>query len=278
MKTLFAYVPALHRGYLELFERYHGGMLYLLGDGFRKQFTSLERDVRAVSANRMQCAINGLEIFGNTDIIEPGGWEGFLNEHTHIAAPDEDVMHELLDPFIGKIEVTYEDWRLRWDKQLTLAERPVTPNCTLRESTFREEFMKLTEEESAKSADFWRQVGAVAARDGRFLFSAYNEHLPNDRAPYMNGDPRSNFNAGEFIEFSTALHAEAAIVAASSEKEVTLRGSDMYVTTFPCQNCARLLARAHVRRVFYRDGYSRLDAREILGDARVEVIHVAVEK
>ena len=51
-------------------------------------------------------------------------------------------------------------------------------------------------------------------------------------------------------------------------------GSSVYVTTFPCINCARLLAEAGVKKVYYRDGYSRLDAETILKDKKVEIVLV----
>ena len=49
---------------------------------------------------------------------------------------------------------------------------------------------------SAKSSDWWRQVGAIAARDGKILGSAWNHHHPTEYSPYIDGDPRDGFSRG----------------------------------------------------------------------------------
>ena len=75
-------------------------------------------------------------------------------------------------------------------------------------------------------------------------------------------------------DLSTALHAEAAIIAAAARRGVSLAGADLYVTTFPCPACARLIAEAGLRRCFFAGPYSVLDGEGVLRAAGVEVIWV----
>ncbi len=75
-------------------------------------------------------------------------------------------------------------------------------------------------------------------------------------------------------DLSTAIHAEAAIVAAAARDGVSLRGADLYVTTFPCPACARLIAEAGLRRCYFAGPYSVLDGEDVLRAAGVELYWV----
>jgi dCMP deaminase len=88
------------------------------------------------------------------------------------------------------------------------------------------------------------------------------------------GDPRSNFDYGEAPDVYTSIHAESDLVAQAAREGVSLRGASIYVTTFPCANCARLLARAEVAKVYYEKGYSRVDAEGVLRSAEIAIIQV----
>ena len=63
-------------------------------------------------------------------------------------------------------------------------------------------------------------------------------------------------------------------MACAARDGVSLKGAEVYVTTFPCANCARLLTTAGITKVYYRDGYSMLDAEDIFKAAGVEIVLV----
>ena len=128
--------------------------------------------------------------------------------------------------------------------------------------------------EAGRSSDWWRQVGAVAARDGAILYAAHNCHQPTEYSPYLDGDPRNDFSRGVRLDLSTALHAEAAIVAHAARDGVALRGADLYVTTFPCPGCARLIAAAGFARCYFVDSYAVLHGDDVLRAAGVALIQV----
>ena len=103
---------------------------------------------------------------------------------------------------------------------------------------------------------------------------AHNEHQPSEYAPYVNGDPRNDFSRGVRADLSTALHAEAAIVARAARDGVSLAGADLYVSTFPCPSCAYLVGAAGFRRCFFAGPYALLDGDAVLRAAGVELIWV----
>jgi dCMP deaminase len=99
-------------------------------------------------------------------------------------------------------------------------------------------------------------------------------HFPSAHALTLNGDPRSNLDAGQGPGVYTSIHAEACALAHAAKKGVATDKADIYVTTFPCPTCARSLVEAGIARVFYKKGYSLLDAEEILKGAGIEIILV----
>jgi dCMP deaminase len=71
---------------------------------------------------------------------------------------------------------------------------------------------------------------------------------------------------------STAEHAEARLIAAAAREGVATDGAVMYVTDFPCPPCAKLIAGAGIRRLYFRSGYAVLDGEDVLREASVEVV------
>ena len=100
--------------------------------------------------------------------------------------------------------------------------------------------------------------------------------MPSERSPFIEGDPRSNLDAGTNPGIYTSIHAEAGIIAQAARN--VLEGTDVYSTTFPCPNCARLLAVVRIRRLYYSEGFSQLEGAEILKQAGVELIYVPFSK
>ncbi|HLN18769.1 MAG TPA: deaminase, partial [Patescibacteria group bacterium] len=55
---------------------------------------------------------------------------------------------------------------------------------------------------------------------------------------------------------------------------ISLNNTNLYVTTFPCPTCAKLIAEAGIKKVYYESGYSLSDAEDILKNAGIEIILV----
>jgi deoxycytidylate deaminase len=66
------------------------------------------------------------------------------------------------------------------------------------------------------------------------------------------------------IEFSRAVHAEMdAIISVARDGKPGLVGSTMYVTTYPCHNCAKHIVDAGIKRVVYLEPYSKSLAQKL---------------
>ena len=273
-KALIAYVPALHAGYLSFFKKNRGSHLYILGTSLISIGPPLERDIRALSPEEARHAIQGLNIFSSIAILEKSTVKKTLSGYKHILLPDEDISRAFAQKFLKNRKVSFEKVFLRWDKIISTTEFEVPPDRIISTKSNDVKFLREALGEAGKSPDWWRQVGAVLVKGTKVQFRAYNRHFPSDTSTAIMGDPRSNFNAGEHPEIYLSIHSEADIIAQAARDGVSLKGSEIFVTTFPCSNCARLLVRAGIKRVFYAHGYSRLDGEQILKSRGVEIVLV----
>jgi dCMP deaminase len=275
-KQVLLYLPVIHAGY-ELFLRRHpdADEILLLGEGFIRGQPSLAKDIRALPPERAaryaRLAAGPVPV----RVVEPPGLTAAVTGDV-LVLPDEHIMRELA----GRCQLgqgrtlVFERTFLRWDRDWATARTAVSPDAEISVGELPRELLGRAIALSERSSDWWRQVGAVAARERVVLGCAWNRHLPTEYAPYLNGDPRDAFGRGVRADLSTAIHAEAAIVAGAARGGTALAGADLYTTTFPCPGCARLIAEAGFARCYFAGQYSVLDGEEVLRAAGVQLIWV----
>lgn len=71
----------------------------------------------------------------------------------------------------------------------------------------------------------------------------------------------------EITEYGRAVHAEMEALLSCARNGVSVVGSTLYTTTFPCHNCAKHIAAAGVSRVVYVEPYPKSKATELHDDA-----------
>ncbi len=131
-------------------------------------------------------------------------------------------------------------------------------------------------QESEKAVDWWRQVGAALVKNGKVLYVTHNEHKPEKEMPNILGDTRALFKRGVNIEYVTSAHAEVVAIAEAAKRGIATEGAELYVTDFPCPYCARLVASAGIKKLYFMKGYAVLKGDEYLKEAGVELIHVSL--
>lgn len=272
MPNIIAYIPALHRGYIDFFKKYGGARLFIIGPDLLSEIPRLERDIRALSPEEAKKLIEGLGIFSEIDLLTKENISKF--PETDIVMPDEELCRDLAEKYLNGRKIEFVPVFLRWDRKISTAEFQVSSDRVISESDFDRELMAKAMDLSKKSPDFWRQIGAIIIKDGKILLSGWNRPVPSEYVVPAFGDPRSNFDAGEFIELSKFVHGEAGLIAGAAKKGIALEGSAIYVTTFPCPVCAKSIALSGIKKVYYSKGYSLLDAEDILKAYGVEIVLV----
>jgi len=265
-----AYVPVLHDGYRRFFEA-HRGPIRVVDDDLIGDDRPLAKDIRRLAPTLV---VDALVSWGFDAAVLDLGAIDSIGESEPLVLPAEDVSYRLVEQHFARNPVTYDTVFLRWDKTRTAqllrpADRPGVTSATEPEAALR----LAGEHAAALSVDWWRRVGA-AMRVGDEIYVATNRHLPHEWSPYAVGDPRANFFKGVHLELSTAVHAEAQLVANAAREGVATAGAVVYVTDFPCPPCAKLLAGAGIATLYYRDGYAVVDGQDVLEAAGVEIVRV----
>lgn len=273
-KAVVAYVPAIHAGYVKFFTAHAGAPVYVLGKSFIDAYPRLNRDIRALTPDQAAAALRTLGF--QAHVIEIDG-TSVLAEFKTIVLPDEDVSRDFSEKYVVRDRVILENIFLRWDGVFANKETPVTADRFITRADFDRDMMRDAIAEGTLSADWWRQIGALAVRGKTIMFKSHTRYFPSDLALDILGTPRTTVDAGERPDLYISMHAEADIVAQAAESGISLKDAALYVSTFPCINCAFLIARSGIRSVYYSEGYSRVDAEGVLKAAGVEIILVQNE-
>ncbi|MBT9446125.1 MAG: hypothetical protein IV086_10540 [Hyphomonadaceae bacterium] len=103
------------------------------------------------------------------------------------------------------------------------------------------------------------------------IFNALKPHLSQASEMQQVAAALRGTSVRSLIEYSRSVHAEmAAIVDVARSGRASLIDSTMYVTTFPCHNCARHIVASGIARVVYVEPYPKSLAFELHGDALVD--------
>ncbi len=272
MKTaVVAFVPVIHSGYVKFFAE-HEGDVYFFGDEVIGDFVHLTRDLRVMGEGQTLAGLSAVLPGRNVRPLTQAALASWNYDKT--VMPDDEVCHAIAEKYLAGKKVEFVSTFLRWNRTITLKESEVDPKRTTTNEAAHRELMAAGFKVAEKSEDWWRQIGAIATKNGKVILVSHNKHLPSQFHLATNGDPRSNFDAGQHIDMSTAIHGEAALVAEAARKGISLEGATIYTTTFPCPNCARLIGTAGFKKVYYSKGYSLLDAEKILEHFGVEIVLV----
>lgn len=274
--AIVSYIPALHKGYIDFFKKYSvpvHGTLYVLGVDFIKEAPRMERDIRALTPEEIKTLLDGLGIFSKIVVLGKENLSQLLEDNSPLVMPDEDINRQFAAAYLKDKNVTFISTFLRWDRQISTKEFEVPPDRIISEDVFDREIISQAFEESKKSPDWWRQIGAVLVRDKKPVLVAHNSPLPEEYTPNIFGDPRSNFDASEaqYKDLGKFIHGEANIIARAAKNGIPTEGTSLYVTTFPCPACAKLIAVAGIKEIYYSKGYSLLDAEDILREFGVKI-------
>jgi dCMP deaminase len=284
MTNLIAYIPVLNQRHLDWFKKHRGSDLFLIPQSLAEELIPrLARNIVGVPTDLMA------EMLCSAGIIKAS-----VPEYHHDWAclqysldiprdrwvlPDEDISHAFseiyLEPYLDMLGIdglAFERIWARYDMQAVHAMQPVMEDFPLSAEVFDHQIMRRLKKETEKSPDWWRQIAAMAMTlDGQTVV-ACNTHLPTEYETYIFGDPRLNVDAGQKGKYCS-IHAEELVTTLCARHGYKLEGGTFYVTTFPCEGCARVIKESGAQHLYFLDGYSSLNAQDILR-GHVKIIRV----
>lgn len=267
-------IPVIHRGYVEFLNRHAKGdigRLLLVGDNLRAKL-GVPNEIRANPAELTQKMLAGLDLPFGIEILHEEDIEA-LPKNGIFTARDT-VSKKLKEQFFPNAELTDDNIFLRWDESNVATEKPANIETETKDP-FHIKMMKHAKSLADNSSDWWRQVGVVIAKDGEIIMDAYNQSLPTENKPYIDGGPRDHVQSGTMQFLVTTTHAEAAAIAkVARSKDLSTDGADLYLNSFPCPPCATAMGLAGIRRCFAGGTNAYLDAAETLKSLGIETIFV----
>jgi len=276
------YIPVLHMGYLSFIEELEKKgveALYLVSDdilGSHEELDYIHRKdtLRALPHEVMKGLlkqITTIPIFSLTmkSIME------LQHERISLVMPREDINVFIGEMYFGGHSITYENVFLRFNRENVGEEKtPDTEKIAL--SDFQKTAIHMALTESEKSTDWWRQVGAVLVQNREVIAIAHNEHMPEKELPNIFGDTRALFKKGTNINYVTTAHAEASAVADCARQGVSAGGAELFTTDFPCPYCARVIAKAGIKKIYYLKGYAVLGGDDFFKEMGIETVKVDI--
>ena len=111
-----------------------------------------------------------------------------------------------------------------------------------------------------------RQVGAVLVRDQRIIATGYNGSVKGQAHCDEVGCLMENDHCVRTV------HAEHNAILQCASIGVPTVGAVLYTTDFPCFNCAKAIAQAGLKTVYYLNSYPDPKTRTILEQANLELV------
>lgn len=272
---LAAHIPVIHAGYLEMLDRHPGVAVGVMDDSLTSEFDTVRKDVRRLEVGQATAALRGLgrEAYR----LSLGVFQDIISHESNtVTLPDDEISRALIDKYPPRASVSFEPVFLRWDRKNANAARDVNPENTVTVDNLPFDVVGKLYEEAQRSSDWWRHVGAGVVIDG-VLQTTHNRSMPDEHTVNIEGDPRIAANRGVSIEQSLFIHAEADMIAHMAQEGISTKGRDIFVTTFPCPNCARLIAASGFKRCYYVEGYAMLDGDRVLQESGIEVVQIIAE-
>ncbi|RLD95690.1 MAG: cytidine deaminase [Aquificota bacterium] len=140
-------------------------------------------------------------------------------------------------------------------------------------------FMEIAIMVSSRSTCLRRRVGAVLVKDKRILATGYNGP-PSGLAHCVDvGCLREKLGipSGERHEICRGLHAEQNAIIQAALHGVSIKGAQLYTTTFPCIICSKMLINAGIKEIFYKEGYPDELSAALLEEAGVKLVRLEGE-
>jgi dCMP deaminase len=139
-----------------------------------------------------------------------------------------------------------------------------------------------------------RKVGCVIVKDKQLISFGYNgmphgfeNKCEEDQIRYYENPDHASTLEGKGYSCSDGccsktvtrrevLHAESNAIMKVAKSTMSCDGAELYTTTCPCFDCAKLIIQAGISKVYYSEDYRDMSGIDLLKTAEIEVEQVNV--
>lgn len=122
--------------------------------------------------------------------------------------------------------------------------------------TWDQYFMNLAIIASTKASCDRKHVGCVLVKNKRILATGFNGSIEGTEECDDVGHMMEN---GHCIR---TIHAEINAIIQCAKYGISCKNSSIYINTFPCWSCFKVLANSGIKEIYYKDDY-RIDQKII---------------
>ena len=137
-----------------------------------------------------------------------------------------------------------------------------------------------------------RKVGCVIVKDNQLISFGYNgmphgfeNNCEEDQIRYYENPDHAmtlmdkgytceDGCCSKEVTRREVLHAESNAIMKVAKSTMSCKGAELYTTTCPCFDCAKLIIQAGIKKVYYTEDYRDMSGVELLIKADIEVEHV----
>jgi len=274
-KCLIIYIPVIHKGYLDFFQKIQNRVsaLYVIDENFLGELSDFKPDIAAIPATITKDLLQKMG-FGNIVILSKD--KVMELKYKEIMLVKDEISRNLHRKYLNSANIEWQSVFLRWDKEKVLVEQSLN-DIPVSSKVFDITMMKEAYKESEKSSEWWRRIGSVLVKNKKVVLRGNNKDLPSDHTPYQVGEARDLFMPGERQDIANTIHAEQYIISQAAKEGIFTKGLSLYVTTFPCPVCAKLIACSGIQHLYFGEGGSNFDARKVLESVGVTIVYVPIK-
>lgn len=136
-------------------------------------------------------------------------------------------------------------------------------------------YIGLAHQVASWSSCLSRQVGCIITVERRVVATGYNgapAGIPSCKD--LNNCLRRSSPSGENLDNCRAVHAEQNAIAQAAKFGISIKGGDLYVTTYPCTTCMKLIINSGLKRVYYTNEYNSPLAKKLAEEAGIETVQI----
>lgn len=138
-----------------------------------------------------------------------------------------------------------------------------------------EQYYMLIAETVAIKSTCRRHVGAIIVKDDVIVAAGYNGAPSGIKHCAERGGCMRELRkvpSGTMQEVCMAVHAEQNAMIRASKRD--MEGATLYVNTYPCSICTRMIINAKIAKIFYKGDYQDEVSKEMLSESNIEVVRV----
>ncbi len=132
-------------------------------------------------------------------------------------------------------------------------------------------FLSLLPKIASRSLCLRRQIGSVLVRDKTIISTGFNSPGKGLSPCSVCMREEKGIPSGQQQQDCRASHSEANAIVLAAYNGISTKNSTLYVSTFPCSICARLIINAGIIRIVYTDEYTDPFAKELLEEAKIKM-------